>query len=220
MANIKKLETVVKAVETASVDELKGIIKNENVEVENLNKRETFSVLVFNELAKALNKKGAYELVMDCNYPASGKHTHKDPADDEWLVDYYRLINAVDGKSMIQFYVLADEKHGKCKFNLCTSCARLNREQFEIMEDDLHFTIARDKSGRPKTSFRRGVSYEDIPEVVNAVLAVLSASALQAQKAKEEKVAEKQKKADEKADKKEERKSSKKSTAKKEKAVA
>lgn len=187
MANYKKLETLVKNFTETTDEVYKEIIDNEMVDVSTLTAKDKFAVLVFVELAKALGTKD-HKLVLDCNFPASKFHNHEDEADDEYLVDYYRLVSSADAnRSLIQFYVNADPNKGNCKFNLCTSCAKANREQFEALEDELHFLVKRDpKTGRAKTSQRNNVGYEEIVDVVKAVCAVLANTKAEAQKAKAE----------------------------------
>lgn len=187
MANYKKLETLVKNFTETTDEVYKEIIDNENVDVSALTAREKFATLVFVELAKALGTKD-HKLVLDCNFPASKHLNHKDPGDDEYLVDYYRLVSLADAnRSLIQFYVSADPNKGNCSFNLCTSCARANREAFEALEDELHFLVKRDpNTGRAKTSWRNNVGYEEIVDVVKAVCAVLANTKAEAAKAKAE----------------------------------
>lgn len=186
MANYKKLETLVKNFETLTDDVLNEIVNNEEVDVSTLSDREKFSCLVFAEMKKALDTK-SHELLLDCNYPQSKKHNKKDPADNVWLVDYYRLVSRESkSPSMIQFYVSANPKKGECKFTLCTSCAKANLEQFLALRDDLQFAPLTDKAGTPKTTTRKGISYDELVDVVKAVCAVLANTAEQNKKAKEE----------------------------------
>ena len=180
MANYKKLETLVKNFETLTDDILNEIVNNEEVDVTTLSDREKFSCLVFAEMRKALETKN-HELVLDCNYPQSKKHNKKDPADDEWLVDYYRLVSKdTKNQSMIQFYVSANPKKGECKFTLCTSCAKANLDQFLALRDDLKFEPLLDKNGNAKTTTRKGIQYDELVDVVKAVCAVLANSTAKA----------------------------------------
>ena len=177
MANYKKLETLVKNFETLTDDILNEIVNNEEVDVSTLSDREKFSCLVFAEMKKALETK-SHELVLDCNYSQSKKHNKKDPADNEWLVDYYRLVSKdTKNASMIQFYVSANPKKSSCSFTLCTSCAKANLEQFLALRDDLQFEPLVDKSGKPKTTTRKGIQYDELVDVVKAVCAVLANNA-------------------------------------------
>lgn len=178
---MKKLETLKTAAEKITIADLAAAINCADVETESLTENERFAVVLYTELAKALKTKDA-ALVLDCNYPQSKNH-----AAETYLVDYWRLIsNNTRNQSMIQVYVHANAKRGSVSFHLCTSCAKVNREQFEALEDDLHFTVKRDKkTGRAKTSERKGLGYEELPSVVKAVCAVLANSAKPAEDADE-----------------------------------
>lgn len=195
MANYKKLETLVKNFAETTDEMYEEIIDNEMVDVSTLSDKKKFAVLVFTELAKALDTK-EHKLLLDCNFPASKFHNHADEAEDEYKVDYYRLVSSADAnRSLIQVYVNADPKTGTAKFRLCTSCAKANREQFEALEDELHFLIQRDSNtGRAKTSTRDGITYDEIVDVVKAVCAVLANTRAQSAAAKEEKKKAKAKK--------------------------
>lgn len=178
MANYKKLETLIKAFTNLSETTLNEIIHNENVDVSTLSNREKFSALVFSELAKAMETRD-HTLVLDCNYEKSG-FVHKTNAqlakgqEPEYLVDYYRLITKSDSpKSLIQVYALVNPDTGKCEFNLCTSCAKLTREQFLALQDELKFHLLKAKNGRVKTSYRKEVGYDELVDVMKAVVGVL-----------------------------------------------
>ena len=165
---MKKLETLTKALETITPAALAAIINNEDaVDAEHLTPNEQFAVLIFDELARALKTK-EHVLVLDCNYAQSKNDIPK--------VDYFRLVsNDTKNQSMIQVYVHANAKAGTVNFALCTSCARVNREQFIALADDLKFVIKCDsRTGRAKTSQRTGISYDDIVPVVKSVCAVLA----------------------------------------------
>ena len=193
MANYKKLETLVKNFTETTDEVFENLIDNEMVDVSTLTDKEKFAVLVFAELAKALQTKD-HRLELDCNYAASKFHNHEDEAEDEYLVDYYRLVPTANANStLIQFYVNADPKKERCLFTLCTSCAKANREQFEALEDDLHFTVKRDKkTGRAKTSQRNNIPYDEVVDVVKAVCAVLANTQSTAEQAKAAKAAAKE----------------------------
>lgn len=169
---MKKLENIVKSLSSVSVNSLSAIIKNDNVVIDALSENEKFSVLIFAELEKALRTKEAY-LTLDANYAQSKFH-----ASEQYLVDYFRLVsNDTKNATMIQFYVSANAKKQSCKFHLCTSCARVNREQFEALENELHFVVKRDKkTQRAKTTERKAIDYTEIIDVVKAVCAVLANS--------------------------------------------
>lgn len=192
MANYKKLETLVKNVDATTNDEFRKIVDNENVDVDTLSCNEKLAVLVFAEMQKALETKD-HTLVLDCNYAQSKFHNKTDKElekgqENVWLVDYYRLISKdTRNQSMIQFYTHASAKRGTCTFRLCTSCAKANREQFETLEDTLHFKVIRDKSGRAKTCERQGIQYDELVDVVKAVCAVLAAQPAKKSAVKEDK---------------------------------
>jgi hypothetical protein len=185
MANYKKLETLVKNFADTTDEMYDSIIDNAMVDVSELSDREKFSVLIFAELARALGTKDMH-LELDCNYLASKFHNHEDEADDVYKVDYYRLVPASNANStLIQFYVKPNIKAGQCLFDLCTSCAKANREQFQAMESELGFTVKYDKkTGRAKTSGRGKIPYDQVVDVVKAVLAVLSNTEAESKSAK------------------------------------
>ena len=193
MANYKKIETLVKDFESLTDDILNAIVKCPDVDVSTLSDREKFSCLVFEQMSRALETK-SHRLMLDCNYPQSNKHNKSDKQlakgqTPEWLVDYYRLVST-DGKqkSLIQIYVTANPKSGTCKFNLCTSCAKNNLEQFVALRDELHFEPVGKKDGEgAKTTRRMGVDYTELVEVCKAVTAILSANAKKAEDAKKQK---------------------------------
>ena len=174
---MKTLENIAKAIEQSKIDFAAIIGENENVSVEDLTTNELFSVAIFAELKKAIDTKD-YTLVLDCNYAQSKFHDA-----DQYKVDYYRLVsNDTKNASMIQFYVSANYAKKTCVFRLCTSCAKMNREQFLALSDELHFSIKYNKDRtRAKTSERPKVQYDELPEVVKAVCAVLANNAKAAQ---------------------------------------
>ena len=195
----KNLETIFAEAKEITNETIANIINNEAIDETSLTEREKVSVLVYAELAKALDTKDR-KLVLDCNYAASKFHNHKDESQDQWLVDYYRLVPTANVNStLIQFYVSIKFTNSAVTFGLCTSCAKMNRDQFEALQDELHFTTKWDKEHtRAKTSTRVGVSYDEIVDVANAVCAVLASTKVEAEKAKAEKekaAAEKREKA-------------------------
>lgn len=181
----KNLETIFAEAKEITNETIANIINNEVIDETSLTEREKVSVLVYTELAKALDTKDR-KLVLDCNYAASKFHNHKDESQDQWLVDYYRLVPTVNVNStLIQFYVSVNLTKCAVTFRLCTSCAKMNRDQFEALQDELHFTTKWDKEHtRAKTSTRVGVSYDEIVDVVKAVCAVLASTKVEAEKAK------------------------------------
>ena len=181
----KNLETIFAEAKEITNETIANIINNEVIDETSLTEREKVSVLVYEDLAKALDTKDR-KLVLDCNYAASKFHNHKDESQDQWLVDYYRLVPTANVNStLIQFYVSINFTNSAVTFRLCTSCAKMNRDQFEALQDELHFTTKWDKEHtRAKTSTRVGVSYDEIVDVVKAVCAVLASTKVEAEKAK------------------------------------
>jgi hypothetical protein len=191
MANYKKLENLVKDLETLTDDILNGIVNCPDVDVSTLSDREKFACLVFQQMQRALETK-SHKLMLDCNYPQSNMHNKSDKQlakgqEPQWLVDYYRLVSK-EGKqkSLIQIYVLANPKSGTCKFRLCTSCAKENLAQFIALRDELHFEPVGKKDGGAKTTQRNGVDYTELVDVCKAVCAILSNTAKKAEEAKKQ----------------------------------
>ena len=179
MANYKKLETLVKDFETLTDEMLKGIVNCPDIDVETLTDNEKFSCLVFEQMSRALENK-SYKLMLDCNYPQSNKHNKSEKQlakgqEPEWLVDYYRLCSKEGNqKSLIQIYVKTNPKKGTCLFDLCTSCAKANLEQFTAMRDELHFEPLGKSGGTgAKTTQRKNVTYDELVAVCKAVTAIL-----------------------------------------------
>lgn len=192
MANYKKIETLVKDFEALTNETLANIVNCPDIEVDTLSDKEKFSCLVFEQMSRALDNK-AYRLMLDCNYPQSNKHNKSDKQlakgqEPEWLVDYYRLVSR-EGKqkSLIQIYVKANPKNGSCLFDLCTSCARDNLEQFIALRDELHFEPVGKKDGGAKTTRRMNVTYDELVAVVKAVTAILATTEKQKAEAKKQK---------------------------------
>jgi hypothetical protein len=164
---MKKLETLRKTLETLETETLSAmladIISNDDVDIDSLNDTERLSVLMYAELAKALKTK-EHSLLLDCNFADS-----KNVKNNVLLVDYYRLaIN----NAMIQIYVK------KNYFNVYTSASKANREQFEQLQNDLHFTVKYDKkTQRAKTTYRNNIAYDDLVSVIKSVIAVLENTA-------------------------------------------
>lgn len=170
---MKKLETLKKMLETLEESALNAevakIIDNKEVNASDLTQFEKLSVLMFNEIAKALKTK-EHALVLDCNYQNSKNEIQR--------VDYYRL--AIHN-AMIQIYVKRNS------FAVCTSASKANREQFATLENELHFVTKYDKkTNRAKTTQRVNIAYEDIVNVVKAVIAVLENTATQKAEQSEE----------------------------------
>lgn len=180
MANYKKLENLMKDFETVTDEILSEIVNCPDIDVTTLSDREKFACLVFQQMSRALETK-SHKLMLDCNYPKSNMHNKSDKQlqkgqEPQWLVDYYRLVSKEGSqKSLIQIYVKTNPAKGTCLFDLCTSCAKGNLEQFESLRDELHFEPVGKKGGEgAKTTRRLNVSYEELVDVVKAVVAVLA----------------------------------------------
>ena len=161
---MKKYETIKKLAETVTVDELKKIVNNENIDCETLEKKEILSVLAFDELRKALNTKEC-ELVLDCNYAQSKSKV------ETVLVYKYAVVNA-----MIQIYYKRD-----LHFSVATSASKVNREQLTAIKE-LSFTVQyrTDKATQKqiaKKTYRESISYDEIVNVVKQVKAILENTA-------------------------------------------
>ena len=192
MANYKKLENLMKDFDNLTDDILNEIVNCPDVDVTTLSDREKFACLVFQQMSRALENK-AYRLMLDCNYPQSNKHNKSEKQlekgqSPEWLVDYYRLVSK-EGKqkSLIQIYVKTNPKSGTCMFDLCTSCAKNNLEQFEALRDELHFEPVGKKDGGAKTTRRMNVPYEELVDICKAVTAILATTEKQKAEAKKQK---------------------------------
>ena len=170
---MKKLETLKKELENITNERLSEIIENDDVIVDSLNDFEKLSVLMYNEIAKAINCKD-YKIVLDCNYANSKNSVLK--------VDYYRLAVA---NCMIQVYVR------KQSFRICTSANATNREKFATLESELHFKTKYDsKTHRAKTTERINIAYDEIVSVIKQVIAILKESATEKAQSKKESVTE------------------------------
>ena len=183
--NMKKIETLVKEAEKMSfeefmqfftLDEAKEYYEylTEETFKQEISLNQLFALAIYRELAKSLNvkskdKKETFKLELDANYEKSKMH---DSA--KYLVDYFSLVTS-DRDRAIQMYLTCNAKKGEAYFRYCTSCKKVTREQFESLEDELHFTVKRDsKTNRAKTSERTKISYNEAVEVAKLVLAVLN----------------------------------------------
>lgn len=183
---MKKIETLVKEAEKMSFEEVmnfftladakeyyEAYLTAENYRDEfSINK--LFALAIYRELAKALNvkskdKKESFKLELDANYEKSKMHDS-----DKYLVDYFSLVNSNRDRA-IQMYLTCNAKKNEAYFSYCTSCKKVTREQFEALEEELHFIVKRDtKTQRAKTSERKRIAYNDAVEVAKLVLAVLN----------------------------------------------
>jgi hypothetical protein len=160
---MKKLETLKKELASVTFEALADIVQNADIDIEALTEKEKLSVLMYRELAKALDTK-EHKLLLDCNFSDS-----KNVQNSILLVDYYRL--AVNN-SMIQIYVKTDY------FDICTSASKANREALAELEEVLHFVTKYDKkTNRAKTTYRNRIAYEELVDIVKQVIAVLEATA-------------------------------------------
>lgn len=177
---MKSLENIKKAMLANKVNYASIINNSENVSIEDLSDNELFSVAIYDELRKAIDTK-EYALVLDCNYRQSKFHLS-----EQYKVDYYRLVSRdTKNASMIQFYVSANFKKCTVSFHLCTSCARMNREQFISLENELHFTVKYNSDRtRAKTSERKKVTYDELCDIVKSVCSVLANTAKQSDNSK------------------------------------
>jgi hypothetical protein len=169
---MKKLETLKKELATVTLEALADIVKNEALDIEALTEKEKLCVLMYRELAKALDTK-EHKLLLDCNFADS-----KNVQNEILLVDYYRL--AVNNR-MIQIYCKKDY------FDICTSASKANREALAELEAELHFVTKYDKkTNRAKTTYRNRIAYDELVDIVKQVIAVLEATATNKQSKTEE----------------------------------
>ena len=182
---MKKLENLVKDAEKMSYEEFMNIFTLEDAKAyysylteetfkNEISLNQLFAVAIYKELAKALNvkskdKKETFKLELDANYEKSKMHDS-----EKYLVDYFSLVTS-DRDRAIQMYLTCNAKKNTAYFRFCTSCKKVTREQFESLEDELHFTVKRDtKTQRAKTSERKNSQYSEVVDVAKLVLAVLN----------------------------------------------
>ena len=175
--NMKKLETILKAVETVdaietlrnhlTLDEAIEYFESDDIIREEIKRKQLLSMLVFDELKKALDKKDKFTLKLDANIEFSKMHNNC-----KYLVDYYSLLDS-DNKRVVQIYVTTTKDN--VYFKICTSCRNNVRNTFEDNMESLQFEILRDKkTNRAKTTQRCNVSYDEVVNVVKNVIAVLN----------------------------------------------
>ena len=167
---MKKLDTLKKTLEAENINDiLTDIIQCDDVDAETLTEREKFSVLIYNELARALNNK-TNQLLLDCNYAQSKFHNN-----GNYKVDYYRFISRdTSNATMIQVYVNANAKKATCKFRICFSCAKTVREQQKALEDNNFTVLACASTKRFKTTQRTNIDYTELVSVIKTVCAILA----------------------------------------------
>ena len=181
----KKLETLVKEAEKMTYEEFMAFFTLEEAKdyysyldaetfKTEISINKLFALAIYRELAKALNvkskdKKETFKLELDANYEKSKMHDS-----EKYLVDYFSLVTS-DRDRAIQMYLTCNAKKNEAYFRFCTSCKKVTREQFEALEDELHFEVKRDKkTDRAKTSERKKIKYDEVVEVAKLVLAVLN----------------------------------------------
>lgn len=182
---MKKIETLVKEAEKMNFEEFMTFftldeareyyeyLTEETFKTE-VKINQLFALAIYRELAKALNvkskdKRETFKLELDANYEKSKMHDS-----EKYLVDYFSLVTS-DRDRAIQMYLTCNAKKKEAYFRFCTSCKKVTREQFEALEDDLHFEVKRDKkTNRAKTSERKRIAYSEAVDVAKLVLAVLN----------------------------------------------
>lgn len=183
---MKKIETLVKEAQKMSYEEFMNFITlaeakeyyeaylNEENFKNEISLNQLFALAIYRELAKSLNvkskdKKETFKLELDANYEKSKMHDSS-----KYLVDYFSLVTS-DRDRAIQMYLTCNANKNTAYFRFCTSCKKVTREQFESLEDELHFEVKRDKkTNRAKTSERKRIAYNEAVEVAKLVLAVLN----------------------------------------------
>lgn len=182
---MKRLETLVKEAEKMTFEEFMNFFTlteakeyyeylTEETFANEISLNKLFALTIYRELAKSLNvkskdKKETFKLELDANYEKSKMHDS-----EKYLVDYFSLVTS-DRDRAIQMYLTCNAKRNEAYFRFCTSCKKVTREQFEALEDELHFTVKRDaKTQRAKTSERKQIAYSEVVDVAKLVLAVLN----------------------------------------------
>lgn len=182
---MKKIETLIKEAEKMTFEEFMQFITlteardyyNAYLNADNfkdeISLNQLFALAIYRELAKSLtikkDKKVMFNLELDANYEKSKMHDS-----EKYLVDYFSLVTS-DRDRAIQMYLTCNAKSKKAYFRFCTSCKKVTREQFESLEDELLFTVKRDKkTNRAKTSERKNIQLSEAVEVAKLVLAVLN----------------------------------------------
>ena len=162
---MKKLETIVKAVETVNNETLKNIIHNDNVDIESLSKRDKLAVLAINEIAKSVDSNTRFT-VFDCNYKYS-----KNVAKNVYLIDYACVITSDDEtKRAIQIYFKSNSKLDNVYFDFCTSCKKTCKEALKALETDTMKIISNEKT----TTFKH-VDFNIADKVIKQIIAVIKA---------------------------------------------
>jgi hypothetical protein len=203
MKNYKTLEDLMKAFETLTDETIAQIVGNENISGAALAENEKLSVLIFDELSKALTTEDR-QLVLDCNFPKSKFHNRtakqiENGLENEYLVNYFRLISNNDSVPMLHIWPRnISATKGTCTFEL-----HITADVAPILqanEEEFHFTIKRRPNGIIRDVYRSGVTYDEIVSVVNSLCALLATNAeTKAVEKKEKETAKKESKKEVKA---------------------
>lgn len=196
MTNYKTLEDLMKAFETLTDDTIAEIVGNENISSKTLVESEKLSVLIFDELSKALTTEDR-QLVLDCNFPKSKFHNRtakqiENGLENEYLVNYFRLVSNNNSIPMLHIWPRnLNAAKGTCTFEL-----HITADVAPILqanEEEFQFTIKRRPNGIIRDVYRSGVAYDEIVSVVNSLCALLATNAETKAVEKKEKEAAKKK---------------------------
>lgn len=203
MTNRKNLEDLMKAFETLTDETIAKIVGNENVSGAALAESEKLSVLIFDELSKALTTEDR-QLVLDCNFPKSKFHNRtakqlENGLENEYLVNYFRLVSNNNSIPMLHIWPRnISAAKGTCTFEL-----HITADVAPILqanEEEFQFTIKRRPNGIIRDVYRSGVTYDEIVSVVNSLCALLATNAeTKAAEKKEKETAKKETKKEVKA---------------------
>lgn len=165
---MKKLETIIKSLETVNNDTLKNIVNNANINIEALTKRDKLAILIINEIAKAVDS-ATRLVVFDCNYKYS-KNVQK----KNYLVDYASVICSDDEtKRAIQIYFKSNSKLDTAYFDFCTSCKKTCKENLLALATDEMKVTSNDK-----TTVFKHVTYENADKVIKQIIAIIKADSI------------------------------------------
>jgi hypothetical protein len=180
---MKKIETLVKAVEKMTVADFKEHLQlkevkecfeyvNEENFASAISTNDLLAILVIKELEKALSvttkNKNVYKLVADVNYIKSNRHKHS-----SYKLNECSLLASDDSRAL-HIYLKCNAKKNEVYCDICTSCKDTTAKTFENNFDALQFIVKRDKNNCAKTSVRKKIDYNDIVDVSKLVLAVLN----------------------------------------------
>lgn len=180
MKNYKTLEDLMKSFETLTDETITEIVGNENISSKTLVESEKLSVLIFDELKKALTTEDR-QLVLDCNFPKSKFHNRtakqlENGLENEYLVNYFRLVSNNNSIPMLHIWPRnLNVAKGTCTFEL-----HITADVAPILqanEEEFQFTIKRRPNGIIRDVYRSGVAYDEIVSVVNSLCALLATNA-------------------------------------------